>query len=91
MDLTNNNAKHVQSISGHSSAQMIFDKYQHTKDAKRVVANKMADKLGQGFAYQKDESNTQQAVNESLLTQLIELIKSDPLLQQKIANALVGT
>jgi len=91
MDLTNNNAKHVQSISGHSSAQMIFDRYQHTKDAKRVVANKMADKLNQGVAPRKDESNTQQAVNENVLAQLIELIKNDPLLQQKIANALVGT
>jgi len=91
MDLTNNNAKHVQSISGHSSAQMIFDRYQHTKDAKRVVANKMADKLNQGVSPQKDESNPRQAVNENVLTQLIELIKSDPLLQQKIANALVST
>ena len=91
MDLTNNNAKHVQGISGHSSAQMIFDRYQHTKDAKRIVANKMADTLNQGIAPRKDGSNTQQAVSENVLTKLFELIKSDPLLQQKLANALVST
>jgi len=91
MDITNNNAKHVQSISGHSSAQMIFDRYQHTSDAKRIVANKMADTLGKGLTPQKDESDPSQTVNENVLAQLIGLIKSDPLLQQKIATALGGT
>ena len=91
MDVTNNNAKHVQGISGHSSAQMIFDRYQHTKDAKRVVANKMADRLNQGVIPSTNGNNTPPALNENVLTQLIELIKSDPLLQQKIANALVST
>ena len=61
MEITNNNAKHVQSISGHSSAKMIFDRYQHTSDAKRIVTNKMADTLDKGLTPQKDESDTSQA------------------------------
>ena len=89
MDITNNNAKYVQSISGHSSAKMIFDRYQHTKDEKRVATNKMADKLSQELKFGGGEiNNGSQVANENVLMSLIKLIKSDPLLQQKVVYEL---
>lgn len=83
MELTGNNVKQVQSITGHTSPNMILKRYYHVRDPKRTAATKMAQKLRP-----KSDTDTAPKSDNIIVSQLLDAIKSDPELQKKLAAAL---
>jgi len=89
MDVSNNNAKLVQRITGHTSAKMIFDRYQHADGSKKQLAQKIADKLQ--AKPNENQSNTKNNELGELFNKFLSEIRSDPQLQKNLINALTET
>ncbi|MBC8611367.1 tyrosine-type recombinase/integrase [Massilimaliae timonensis] len=78
--LSRGDVKTVQGFTGHASAKVLMDTYNHTlADSEKGLAKKLADSL-----YMDSEQETK----ENQFDDLLESIKKDPLLKQRILNAL---
>jgi len=85
MYLSGSDAKTVQTITGHSSAKLVFDVYNHPlmNHQKQLV-----EKLERVMYHGERPDSPEQAEEFAQIATMIEAMKKDPLLAQKVFSAL---
>lgn len=86
LGISRGDVKSVQGDTGHSSGEMVLDIYSHIEDNKR--ANLM-NSIEEDF-YGNDNQNKQDCPGSENFNELLQAIKKDPHLHQKVLDALLA-